>query len=137
MDMEDARCVFRHLSYMANRESTDKFFEVAHVRYDTAIRKRAMVEGFWAFKLGDTEYLVVHYSFENLKAAVLSLKAIAISHICLLKRASAHTTGLTKRPDVTDEEKCGFWQWCAKCGSKYHNHRFLVLKLVMSLSVIQ
>lgn len=122
LDLPSAKGIFNHIAYMAGRAATDKFNDSAHVHYDLAIRKKAITEGFEAFKLGDSVYSIVHYSLENLKSkSAAKVKAHTGKSHLFVKEGKRPCYRFNKETGCDrDEERCGYGHWCAKCGSKGH-----------------
>lgn len=111
----------KHISYIAGKDKCDKFNDSAHVNYDTAVRKVAEEEGFKAFRRGDPELSIVHFSIENFKVKSTPRQA---------SRTASRQGGYSKegkrpcykwnRDTGCDDTACEFGHHCAKCGSKNH-----------------
>lgn len=114
----------KHVAYLAGKDKCDKFSDSAHVCYDTAVRKVAEEEGFKAFRRGDPELSIVHFSIENFK-----VKTTGSDRTKQTSRASGRQDYSKdgKRPCFRwnreagcDDTACEFGHHCGKCGSKNH-----------------
>ena len=121
LEIKDAKGIFKHISFIAGRASTDKFIDAAHTRYDLAIRKKAVAEGYGAFKLCDSEYSIIHYSLENVKGKTHKSKSHADKSHLHIKDGKRPCYRFNKDSGCEkDEDRCGYGHWCAKCGSRSH-----------------
>ena len=62
----EASCFTQHIRYIAGKAKSDEFCYASHCKYDQAVHKLAVKEGFGAFSTGNQALALCHYTFESL-----------------------------------------------------------------------
>jgi len=121
MTTKDHRALLVHLGFLAQRAKNDVFKESAHAEYDLTVRKRALREGFEAFRTGNEFAAISRYNYDNLRGrGDKNYKRLS------KRRAHSPSKGVTKdgkAPCYTwnsregcSRENCFYSHHCSKCG---------------------